>query len=177
MENEVMNNNAEDTSVIAQSPMVERVEEARECEAVEQAFTQAEYLVVKHDERAQCEIARGAEEVVRNRTLEIAADAERKAKEAHFKNNKSACECFGYNETSTEKWAISAMGIWHNIVTAIWIVIGMLTFAPITFIARKLGVIIKTAWIAVVLSIIIYAFVVTAPFWIKLIALINGFLG
>ena len=174
MENEEMYIDTEDNSVIVQSPTVQEQEAPSAGEVVDQAFAQAEYLTVKHDEEMQSEIVRGAKEVARNRSIEITAKAEMKAKEAHFKNNKSACECFGYNETSTEKWAVSAMGIWHNIITAVWIILGMLTFAPVTFIARKLGVLIKTAWVAVVVAIGIYAFVALSPFWIKLIAMING---
>ena len=142
-----------------------------------QAMAQAEYLSVKNDEGVQGEIVEGAKKVVRNRTIEMTAESERKAKEALFKNNKSACECFGYSEASTEKWAVTAMGVWHNVITAIWIVLGMLTFAPVTFIARKLSVIIKTTWIAVTVAVGIYIFVATSPFWIKLLALINGALG
>ena len=66
------------------------------------------------------------------------------------------------------------MGIWHNFITAIWIIIGMFTFAPITFVAKKLSVIIKTAWLAVLCAIIIYAAVALSPLWVKLLAHING---
>ena len=146
-------------------------------DVVNEALRKAGLLSVNPTEETQKEIARSAEEVLKNKTIEITADAERKAKEAYFKNNMSACECFGYNETSTEKWAVTAMSVWHNIVTALWIVIGMLTFAPVTFIVRKLSVIVKTAWIAVVLAIGIYVFVAFSPFWIKLLASISGNLG
>ena len=141
---------------------------------VEQAFTQAVVATVKNDEKVQSEILQGAEKVIQNKTEEIKARAEREAKEAHFNNKKSACECFGYNETTTEKWAVSLMGVWHNVITAIWITIGMFTFAPITFVAKKLSVIIKSAWLAVLIAIIIYAAFALSPLWVKLLATING---
>lgn len=140
---------------------------------VEHAFTQAVVATVKNDEKVQSEIIHNAEKVIHNKTSEIKARAEREAKEAHFNNKKSACECFGYNETTTEKWAVSLMGIWHNIVTALWIVIGMFTFAPIIFVAKKLNVIIKTAWIAVLLAILIYIVIVLSPLWVQLLSRIN----
>jgi hypothetical protein len=143
-------------------------------EMVEKAFTQAVVATVTNDEKVQTEILAGAEKVIQNKTEEIKARAEREAKEAHFNNKKSACECFGYNETTTEKWAVSLMGVWHNVVTAIWIVIGMFTFAPVTFVAKKLSVIIKTAWLAVLCAIIIYAAVALSPLWFKLLAQIRG---
>lgn len=141
---------------------------------VEQAFTQAVVATVTNDEKVQSEILQGAEKVIQNKTEEIKARAEREAKEAHFNNKKSACECFGYNETTTEKWAVSLMGFWHNFITAIWIIIGMFTFAPITFVAKKLSVIIKTAWLAVLVAIVIYVAVALSPFWVKILATING---
>lgn len=146
-------------------------------DVVEQAIAQAEVITIQKNEEVQSELLHSAEEVARNKAIEATAESERKAKEALFKNNKSACECFGYSESSTEKWAVTAMSVWHNIITAIWIVLGMLTFAPITFIARKLSVIIKNTWVAVLVASLIYAIMATSPFWIKLLGLINGFLG
>jgi hypothetical protein len=141
---------------------------------VEQAFTAAVYATVANNEKVQSDIAEGAEKVIQNKTSAIKAQAEMEAKEAYFNNKKSACECFGYNETSTEKWAVSIMAIWHNIATAIWIIVGMFTFAPITFFAKRVSVIIKKAWLAVLVGIIIYLLVTTSPFWVRIIATING---
>lgn len=161
-----------------------QVEEAKKKESVPDAddvavsaMAQAEYLTIKNNEEVQSELLQSAEEVARNKAIEMTAESQIKAKEALFKNNKSACECFGYSESSTEKWAVTAMGVWHNIITAIWIVLGMLTFAPVTFIARKLSVIIKNTWLAVLVATLIYAIAATSPFWIKLLGLINGALG
>ena len=146
-------------------------------DVVEQAIAQAEVITIQNNEEVQSELLHSAEEVARNKAIEATAKAEMDAKKAYFNNNKSACECFGYSETSTEKWAVTAMSVWHNVITAIWIVLGMLTFAPITFIARKLSVIIKNTWVAVLVASLIYAIMATSPFWIKLLTMINGALG
>lgn len=143
-------------------------------EMVEHAFNEAVVATVKNDERVQCELLEGAEKVIHNKTSEIKARAEMEEKEAHFNNKKGACECFGYNETTTEKWAVSVMGMWHNIITALWIVLGMFTFAPVTFVAKKLSVIIKNTWLAVAVAVAIYGIFALSPLWIGLIAKIGG---
>lgn len=82
-------------------------------------------------------------------------------------NKKSACECFGYEEENTEKWAVKLMKVWHNCITAIWIFIGMFTFAPVTFLAKKLNI--KKTWLAVTLATLIYIAFVLIPLWVYLI--------
>lgn len=141
---------------------------------VEQAFSAAVVATVTNNEKVQGEIVEGAEQVISNKTKAIKAQAELEAKEAHFNNKKGACECFGFNETTTEKWAVTLMGFWHNIATALWIIVGMFTFAPITFFAKKVSVIIKKAWLAVLIGILIYAAVALSPWWVKILATLNG---
>ena len=147
-------------------PTTEAKESTSAGELVEKAFNEAVCVTVKNDESVQTEIMHSAEQVIRNKTQELKARAETEAKEAHFNNKKSACECFGYNEATTEKWAVSLMGFWHSVLTAFWIVLGMFTFAPITFVAKKLSVIIKTAWLAVLIAIVIYIAIALSPLWI-----------
>jgi hypothetical protein len=106
-----------------------------------------------------------AEKVIKNKTDAIRARAELEDKTAHFHNKKGACECFGYNEESTEKWAVDVMSLWYNVATAIWLLVGFFTFAPIAFVAKKITVIFKKTWIAVTISTIIYLLVVVGgPF-------------
>lgn len=93
---------------------------------------------------------------------------ETEAKEADSKNIKVACECFGYNEEGTEEWAVRAMAIWHNVITGFWIALGMLSFAPVTFISRKLNGLIEKTWIRLVVAIAIYVFILFLPKLIKL---------
>lgn len=150
------------------------VDKPRATDMVEQAFSAAVVATVANNEKVQSDIVEGAEKVIHNKTSAIKAQAEMEAKEAYFNNKKGACECFGFNETTTEKWAVNLMAIWHNIATAIWIIIGMFTFAPITFFAKKASVIIKKAWVAVLVGIVIYFVIALSPFWLRIIATFNG---
>lgn len=129
-------------------------------ELIETAFNQAVIHTVSTKQEVQSELLDSAEKVIKNKTNAIKERADQEEKEAHFNNKKGACECFGYNEATTEKWAVNMMNLWHNIATAIWIVIGFFTFAPITFVAKKIVVIFKKSWIAITLAIILYLLIV-----------------
>lgn len=153
---------------------IKKPDAPRAGEMVEQAFSAAVAATVANSEKVQSEIVEGAEKVIQNKTSAIKAQAEIEAKEAHFNNKRGACECFGFNETTTEKWAVSAMGVWYNIITAIWLFIGAFTFAPIIFVSKKVRVIIKTAWVSVLVAIIIYLLAVLSPLWVKLLTTLNG---
>ena len=130
---------------------------------VESAFGQAIVARVSENQDIQEELLNSADTVVRNKLNAIKSRADAEDKETHFNNKKGACECFGYNETTTEKWAVNTMNVWHNIMTAIWLFIGFFTFAPVTFIAKKIAVIFKKAWLAVLLAVLIYLAVILVP--------------
>lgn len=130
---------------------------------VNAAFDQAVVHEVQTSEELQQELLNGAEQVIKNKVNAIKNEAEREDKAAHFNNKKGACECFGYNEQTTEKWAVNYMNAWHNVFTAIWITLGMITFAPITFIGKKLKVIFKLTWVAMIVAVLIYAAAVLLP--------------
>lgn len=136
---------------------------------VNAAFDQAVVAQVENDENLQKELLDGAKQVIENKVNAIKDEAEREDKAAHFNNKKDACECFGYSEKTTEKWAVNYMNAWHNVFNGIWITIGMVTFAPITFIGRKLKVIFKHTWLAMVIAVIIYLAVVFVPILMALI--------
>ena len=132
----------------AEAPAVpvdsKKTEEKREetpdktTELVEGAFNQAIYTRVATDENMQKTLLDSAEKVIKNKTAAIRERADLEDKTAYFRNKKGACECFGYNEESTEKWAVKVMSGWHNIMTAIWLLIGFFTFAPVVFVAKKM---------------------------------------
>lgn len=143
-------------------------------DVVEQIFNGAVVETVKNDDIVKKEILDGAKSAIRNKTNAIKDKTETEAKEAHFNNNKGACECFGFTETSTERWAVTMMSFWHRIMTAIWIVTGFITYAPVVFIAHKVSVIIKKTWVAVLVAGLIYGVIATSPLWIGLIAKIGG---
>lgn len=146
----------------------ERPAEKREVQAsrdttqqlVEAAFNQAVIQRVATDESVQKDLLDSAGKVVKNKTEAIKERADLEDKTAFFNNKKGACECFGYNEETTEKWAVKVMSLWHNIMTAIWLFIGFFTFAPITFVAKKIMVIFKKTWVAITISIILYILVI-----------------
>lgn len=123
---------------------------------VESAFNQAVVHTVATNEDVKNELLDSAGKVIKNKTNAIKERADQEEKEAYFNNRKGACECFGYDEATTEKWAVNFMNLWHNIMTAIWILIGCFTFAPVTFVAKKIKVIFKKTWIAVTLAVLIY---------------------
>ena len=125
-------------------------------ELVENAFGQAIVHSITNNKELQSEMLDIAGDVVKNKTNEIRERTNKEEKEAYFNNRKGACDCFGYDETTTEKWAVKVMNFWHNIMTAIWIFVGCFTFAPITFVAKKIKVIFKKTWVAVTLAMIIY---------------------
>ena len=132
-------------------------------ELVDNAFSQAVIAKIAQSDDIKIDLMNTAEKVIKNQTDAIGSDAEAMSKKANFNNKKSACDCFGYNEDTTEKWAVNIMNMWHNIMTAVWMFIGCFTFAPITFIAKKITVIIKRTWIAVLVSVLIYLTVVLTP--------------
>lgn len=157
---------AQNQTIVAPSvnlPQPQENAKDKATELVENAFSQAIVNRVVENESVQQELLESADTVIQNKLNTIKAKADQEDKEANFNNKKGACECFGYNEATTEKWAVNVMNFWHNIMTAIWLFIGFFTFAPITFIAKKIGVIFKKAWVAILLAIIIYLIVVLTP--------------
>lgn len=132
-------------------------------ELVEQAFNQAIVHRVVENQEVQKELLDSADTVIHNKLNAVKARADQEDKETHFNNKKGACECFGYNEATTEKWAVNAMNIWHNVMTALWLALGFFTFAPVTFIAKKIAVIFKKSWVAIVLAIVIYLIFTLVP--------------
>ena len=132
-------------------------------ELVEEAFSHAIVSQVTHNEELQQELLESADKVIQSKVSAIKAEAEREDKETNFNNKKGACECYGFNETTTPKWAVNFMNFFHNIFIILWIVTGSFTFAPIVFVGKKITVIIKKTWLAMVFAVIIYLIVVALP--------------
>lgn len=137
---------------------------------VDVAFQNAIVTRVNEDTQLQDKMLDTAKKFTETKMEVIKNRVDKEDKQAFFENNESACECFGYNEKDTEKWAVKYMKVWHTIMTALWITIGWVTYAPITFIARKIGVIFRKTWIAIIIAIILYIGVTLSPLWIKWIA-------
>jgi hypothetical protein len=141
---------------------------------VEQASAAATVTLIQESDEVKTKILKGAEQVVHNKTEEIKNRAERQAKKELFENNRGACGCFGFEEETTERWAVNYMKIWNRIFTLLWLIVGSVTFAPVLFISSKLKAIIKRAWVAVVLAIIIYVALLLSPLWIHLITKVRA---
>lgn len=80
-------------------------------ELVERAFEQAVVNQVVNNDTVQNELLKSAEQVIHSKTSAIKSQAELEDKTIHFNNKKGACECFGYNEATTEKWAVNYMNV------------------------------------------------------------------
>lgn len=136
---------------------------------VDEAFSQAIVAQVQNNEELQKELLGSADTVIHNKVNAIKAKADQEDKETHFNNKKGACECYGFNETTTPKWAVNLMNFFHNIFIVVWIVVGSFTFAPIVFVGKKISVIVSKTWVAMVLAFVIYVLIVATPFVINLI--------
>ena len=165
-----------DDKPVLEEPVEEKqVEPISVTEAlVEQAHMAAAEVIIKKSDPIKKEILEAAESTVHNKTEELKNKAEIKAKKALFENNKDACACFGFEEDTTEKWAVNYMKIWNRIFTLLYLIVGSFTFAPVLYIAGKLRAIIKRSWVAVLLAVSIYLIVVLSPIWMGLISIVKG---
>lgn len=76
---------------------------------------------------------------------------------------KESLAIFGYEPgKSTQVWQTKWASVYHGVLSAIWMFIAMFTFAPVVFIASKLSVVIKSAWIGIALGILIYVGIILA---------------
>lgn len=132
-------------------------------DVINSAFNSAIVSSIGQNDELKENILNSAEKVVKNKVDKIDSEAEQESKKAYFNNKKDACVCFGYTEETTEKWAVNIMNAWHNVMTVIWILLGAFTFSPITFVAKKIKVIFKQTWLAVLLAVLIYLAVVLVP--------------
>lgn len=140
---------------------------------VQNVFNQAVVTKVTEDQELQGEILDTAKKYTKTKMDIVKNKVDKEDKEAYFDNNAAACDCFGYNEKTTEKWAVKWMKGWHNVMNGIWIIIGFFTYAPITFIAKKITVIFKKTWLAVLLAILLYLGLTLSPLWLNLLQIVN----
>lgn len=138
-------------------------------ELIEQSLGQAIVHKVTTDDKVQERLLSTADKVIDNAMNEAESEAETADKKAYFYNKKGACECWGYDEDTTDKRFVKLMSIIHSIFTTVWIAIGAFTFAPIVFVAKKISVIVKKTWIAVVIAILIYLAIILIPTLIAVI--------
>lgn len=133
-------------------------------EVVEQIFTQAVVHTVATDDAVKENLLNTAKQVVTDKAEAIKSKAETESKAAFFDSHKDACSIFGYDEKTTAKSHVKIMKAWAYFLNTLYIfTIGFFIVSPITFICKKLRVIIKQAWLAVVMAIVIYLGIILVP--------------
>lgn len=127
-------------------------------------FDQAVMHNMQNDQDLQEKVLGTAKSYTETKMQVISTDVDTERKKAIFNNQKSACESYGFTENTTPIWAIKFMNIGYNIMLAIWLIIGTFTFMPVIFIFKKVKVLIKQAWLSILVAILIYlAFTVAVP--------------
>lgn len=110
-----------------------------------------------------------ANDIINNKLDEKQNDSERDKKRAALENNKDACDLYGIDEKTVPIWVVKAAKIVQDFWYIIWIIIGFATTAPVVFLSKKLAVVFKRTWVAVLLAIIIYLAIVLVPLIINMI--------
>lgn len=85
--------------------------------------------------------------------------------ESAYDVNAEACDNVGINRGS-EKWAIGCAKISDRFWKAVWLTVSFFTVTPINNFAKGLKKFFKNSWLIIILSIIIWLAIVTAPVWI-----------
>lgn len=146
------------------SPPVE-VDKARD--TVEQVLQAGIVHKVQTDDGVKEKILETADTVIGTHLNVVKSKADKADKKAYFEANEAACSYFGYDEKTTNKSHINMMRGWSWFFNTLYIMtIGFFLVAPITFFVHKLRVVIKYNWIVLLLAILIYALIVTTPFFI-----------
>lgn len=138
--------------------------ESRANEVVAEVFGQAVVHTVVNDEGIQEKLLNTAQTVVENKAEVLANRAEKESKASFIDKHSDACFYFGYDDTTTSKFHVKMMAFWIFVLNTVYIcTIGFLVVAPISFILRKLKVIIKKTWLAIILALLIYFLILAIP--------------
>ena len=124
---------------------------------------------IQTDEKIQTSMLDTADKLIGNKLQQAHNDSEREKKEAVFKNNKDACDLYGIDEKTVPTWVVRGAKMAHSFWYVVWLIIGFFTTAPIVFLAKKITVILKRTWVAVLFAILIYAAVIFTPILINYI--------
>ena len=116
-------------------------------------------------------VLKTADKVIHTEISKIENQAEQGEKEAVFANNKDACDLYGIDEKTVPKWVVQIAKIVQNFWYLVWLLVGSFTTAPVVFLGKKIKVVIKRTWLAMLLAILIYAAVFFAPIVANLIKL------
>lgn len=89
-------------------------------------------------EREEMDENRDIEEVVE--TEEVETPNEEDTGEGAKTLTENALDCFGWDESKTEKWLIKSAKFWYAVMSFGWFLLGAFTFAPVLFISQKMNV-------------------------------------
>lgn len=134
---------------------------------VDQGIDAAIFHKIKNDENVKTRMLDTADKIIDNKLVEKENDAERTKKESVLKNNKDACDLYGIDEKTVPTWVVKIANIAQNFWYIVWLIIGFITTAPIVFLSKKIAVVFKRTWIAVLLAIVIYLAVIFVPILIN----------
>ena len=124
---------------------------------------------ITNDDDVKSRLLDTANDIINNKLDEKQNDSERDKKRAALENNKDACDLYGIDEKTVPIWVVKAAKIVQDFWYIVWIIIGFVTTAPVVFLSKKLSVVFKRTWVAVLLAIIIYLAVVLVPLIINMI--------
>lgn len=142
--------------------------ESRANEVVAEVFGQAVVHTVVNNEDIQDKLLDTAHAVVENKAEVLANRAEKESKASFIEKHSDACFYFGYDDTTTSKFHVKLMAFWIFVLNTIYIfTVGFFVVSPISFILRKLKVIIKKTWLAIILALLIYFLVLAIPIFVS----------
>lgn len=142
--------------------------ESRANEVVAEVFGQAVAHTVVNDEGIQDKLLNTAHAVVENKAEVLANKAEKESKASFIEKHSDACFYFGYDDTTTSKFHVKMMAFWIFVLNTIYIfTVGFFVVSPISFILRKLKVIIKKTWVAILLALLIYFLILAVPIFVS----------
>ena len=144
-------------------PLAQVEEKDENKQLVEGMFNDAIKVEVANNEQLKEKVLDTAKTYVETEMKSIENKVEGKHKEAVYDNHKDACESYGFNEKRTPLWAVTVMSWGYNVMLGLWLLVGSFTFMPIIFVAKKISVGIKKAWIAGLLAVLIYLTVTLTP--------------
>lgn len=145
------------------------IEEEDKLSLVDRGVDAAIVHKITNDDDVKSRLLDTANDIINNKLDEKQNDSERDKKRAALENNKDACDLYGIDEKTVPIWVVKAAKIVQDFWYMVWIIIGFATTAPVVFLSKKLSVVFKRTWVAVLLAIIIYLAVVLTPLIINII--------
>lgn len=137
-------------------------------EMVNDVFKQGVVHVVSNNEGVQAQILDTAEKVVKNKAEAIANQTTKEAQMSALEVNRDACENYGISK-DVSLWKVGLMKAGSAFWFIVYFIIASVTIAPITVFMKGLLGSIKKIWLAIIISIIFYLFIVVGiPLLIKL---------